>query len=130
MSGKVNSGLTTDHDQLQTAILALRPQNLYRMPGTECPNIDYYHADLIENKHNSNALQAAIEEVMSCSPGLDMRDVAQRLAETAATQALAVGEQDVQVTLAAVKEYVRRMATLPRPSRTNHRSWILRPSPM
>ena len=69
MSGKINSGLTTDRAQLQDAIMKLQPQNLYRMTGSECPPMDYYHADLIENKHNSNALEAAIEEVMSCSPG-------------------------------------------------------------
>ena len=113
MSGRTNSGLTADRARLQAAIMKLQPQNLYRMTGSECPNIDYYHADLIENKHNSNALEAAIEEVMSCSPGLEMRNLAQRLAESAATQALAVGEQDVQVTLASVKELVRRMANLP-----------------
>jgi hypothetical protein len=43
------------------------------MTGSECPNIDYYHADLIENRHNSAALEAAIDEVMRCSPGIDMR---------------------------------------------------------
>ena len=32
--------------------------------------MDYYQADLIENKHNSNALEAAIQEVLSCSPGV------------------------------------------------------------
>ncbi len=86
MSGKINSGLTTNRAQLQAAIVKLQPQNIYRMTGSECPNIDYYHADLIENKHNSNALEAAIDEVMSCLPGLDMRDVARRLVETAAMQ--------------------------------------------
>jgi len=44
---------------------------------------------------------------------VQLRTVAERLAEAAAIQALAVGEQDVQVALASVKDYVRRMATLP-----------------
>jgi VWFA-related protein len=113
MSGKINSGLTTDRAQLQAAIMKMQPQNLYRMTGSECPNIDYYHADLIENRHNSAALEAATDEVMRCSPGLDMRDLARRLAETAAMQSLAVGEQDVRVTFASVREIVRKMAALP-----------------
>jgi VWFA-related protein len=50
---------------------------------------------------------------MSCSPGIQLRDTAQRLAETAATQALVSGEQDVQVSLSSLNEYVRRMAALP-----------------
>ncbi len=113
MSGKVNSGLTTDHSRLQAAITKLQPQNLYRMTGSECPNIDYYHADLIVNKHNGSALEAAIEEVMSCSPGISLRNVAERLAEAAAAQTLAAGEQDVQIALTTIKEYVHRMAKLP-----------------
>ncbi len=113
MSGKINSGLTTDRAQLQAAIMKMQPQNLYRMTGSECPNIDYYHADLIENRHNSAALEAAIDEVMSCSPGIDMRDVARRLAETAAMQSLAIGEQDVRVTFSSLREIVLKMAKLP-----------------
>ena len=113
LSGKINSGLTTDRTLLHDTIMKLQPQNLYRTTGSECPPMDYYRADLIENKHNSNALEAAIQEVMSCSPGIQLRDAAQRLAEAAATQALVAGEQDVQVALASVNEYVRRMATLP-----------------
>jgi VWFA-related protein len=113
MSGKINSGLTTNRVQLQAAIMKMQPQNLYHMTGSECPNIDYYHADLIENKHNSSALEAAIDEVMNCSPGLNMRDVAQRLAETAAMRTLAIAEQDVRVTLTSVREIVSKMAALP-----------------
>lgn len=113
MSGKVNSGLTTDRSQLQAAIMKLQPQNLYRMTGSECPNIDYYHADLIVNKHNGAALEAAIEEEMSCSPNITLRSVAEHLAEAAASQTLAAGEQDVQIEFATIKEYVRRMAKLP-----------------
>ena len=87
MSGKVNSGLTSDHAQLQAAIMKLQVQNVYRTTGSECPPMDYYQADLIQNKHNSNALEAAIQEVMTCSPGIPLRQIAERLAEAAATQA-------------------------------------------
>ena len=113
MSGLVNSGLTLDRAKLQEAALQLKPRGPYRSTGEDCPHIDYYHGDLIQNKHNSNALEAAIDEVMSCNPGLKMRDVAERLAEGAASQAVAVGEQDIQMTLAAVNEWVRSMAKLP-----------------
>jgi GNAT superfamily N-acetyltransferase len=68
ISGKINSGLTTDRAQLQAAIMEMQAQNLYRMTGSDCPNIDYYHADLIESKHNSNALEAAIHAWRNPSP--------------------------------------------------------------
>ena len=113
MSGNVNSGLTSDRAKLGAAIMKLQPQSLFRMTGSECPPMSYYQADQIENKHNSGALEAAIDEVASCSPGISLRSLAERLAESAATAALLVGDQDIQVTLASIKDYVRRMAALP-----------------
>jgi VWFA-related protein len=113
MSGRINSGLTRDRSALQEAIMKLQPQGLYHSSGQECPDIDYYHADLIENKHNSAALEAAIDEMFSCSPGLQMRDIAERMVESAATRTLAMGEQDVHVTLSSFREFVRRMSVLP-----------------
>ena len=113
ISGQINSGLTRDRAVLQDAIMKLHPQNLYRWAGAECPNLDYYQADLIEHEHNSAALEAAISETLSCDPGLRTRDAAERIAESAATRILAIGEQDVRVTLSALNEFVRRMTALP-----------------
>jgi VWFA-related protein len=113
VSGRINSGLTRDRIELQKAIMKLQPVALYRAAGQECPNLDYYHADLMENKHNSAAIEAATDETLSCSPGLQMRDVAQRLAESAAMRVLAIGDQDVQVSLGTVREIVRKMIALP-----------------
>jgi VWFA-related protein len=113
VSGRINSGLTRDRTELEKAIMKLQPVGLYRAAGQECPNLDYYHADLIEDKHNSAALEAAIDETLSCSPGLRMRDVAERLAESAAMRVLAIGDQDIQVSLATLREFVRRLVGLP-----------------
>jgi VWFA-related protein len=112
-SGRVNSGLTHDRATLQESIAKLLPQGLYRAAGAECPEIDYYNGDLIINKHNYNALESAIEQVLSCNPNLDNRNVAERLAEAAATRAVTVGDQDARVTLSSIREYLRRMASLP-----------------
>jgi hypothetical protein len=98
---------------LQKAVMKIQPAGLYRAAGQKCPNIDYYHADLIENKHNSAALEAAIDETFSCSPGWNMRDVAERLAESAAMRVLALGDQDIRVSFATVREFVRKMIALP-----------------
>jgi VWFA-related protein len=113
VSGRINSGLTHDRTELQKAIMKLQPVALYRAASQECPNLDYYHADLMENKHNSAAIEAATDETLSCSPGLQMRDVAQRLAESAAMRVLAIGDQDVQVSLGTVRDIVRKMSALP-----------------
>ena len=113
ISGQVNSGLTRDRFVLQDAIMKLHSQNLYGVAGVECPNLDYYHSNLIENEHNASAIETAISETLSCDPGLRTRDAAERIAESAAMRILAIGEQDVRVTLSALHELVRRMTTLP-----------------
>jgi VWFA-related protein len=115
-SGKVNSGLTRDRTKLHDAIMSLQPRGLYTGSAAECPKIEYYEADLIENKHDGPAFAKALAQVFACDPALDrQRDlqVAQSMVESAARRVLMVGEQDVQVTLATIKEYVRRMTKLP-----------------
>jgi len=118
ISGRTNSGMTRDRAKLQEAIMKLQPQGLYRSAGAECPDIDYYHADLIENKHNGAALEAATQQVFSCAPGLDQRDAAERMAESAAMRALTIGDQDVRVTLGSIREFVGKMISLPGQQRT------------
>jgi len=54
----VNSGMTRDHAKLQDAIAKIKVQSLYRRSGRECPDVDYYQADLIQNKHNDQAFQS------------------------------------------------------------------------
>jgi len=114
-SGKVNSGLTRDRAKFHDAIMNLEPRSLYISSAGECPKIEYYEADLIENKHDSAAFAKALAQVFACDPALDrQRDLAlaQDMVQSAARRVLMVGEQDVQVTLAAIKEIVRAMAKL------------------
>jgi VWFA-related protein len=114
MSG-VNSGLTRDRAKLQEAIASLKVHELYQHSDHPCPDIDYYQADLIQNKHNDQALEAAIQDELACA-NLDpqrMRNMAERMARSAAAQSLATGEQDVWASLTMVKQFVRKMAPLP-----------------
>jgi VWFA-related protein len=113
VSGKINSGLTRDRAKLQDAIMNLRPQGIYRTDTADCPKIDYYQADLIENKHDPAALRDAVTQIMTvCNPNTP-ENLAERLADSAAMHALSLGKQDILVTYATLKEILRRMATLP-----------------
>jgi VWFA-related protein len=115
-SGRVNSGLTRDRAKLHDAIMSLEPRSLYTGSAAECPKIEYYEADLIENKHDGAAFGKVLAQVFACDPALDRQrdlEVAQSMVESAARRVLTVGEQDVQVTLATIKEIVRRMSKLP-----------------
>jgi VWFA-related protein len=113
ISGKINSGLTRDRAKLENAIMSLRPQGIYRTDEDDCPKIDYYQADLIENKRDPAALKDVIDQIMNvCSPRTP-ESLAERLADSAAMRALNLGKQDVLATYATLSEIVRRMATLP-----------------
>lgn len=113
LSGLVNSGMNADRMALREAMMKIQPQSFFRKTETDCPNMDYYHAELIVNEHSSVALQAATEDVLNCNPSLSGRDVAARLAESLAERAFALGEHDIQVSLTSLRELVKRIAALP-----------------
>ena len=113
-SGK-NSGLTRDRKKLQDFIEKLAAIHLFQGGVQECPNIDYYQADLIENRNDAGAIESASREALTCAH-LDpqtMHDEAERMVRSAARRAMAIGEQDTRVTLDIVRECVHRMAALP-----------------
>jgi VWFA-related protein len=112
MSG-VNSGLTHDRAKLQEAVEKLKVQQLYRHDDHACPNIDYYQADLIQNKHNDQALELAIADFVTCANLVAGGNMPERMVRSAAAQALAIGDQDVRVALGFVREVVRSMGALP-----------------
>ena len=112
LSGKTNSGLTHDRATLQKAIMSLKAQSLFRPENNDCPKIDYYQADLIENEHNPAALQDAEQQVAFCNPRMP-QNMLENAAEVAARLALASGQQDVQVSFASIGAVLQAMATLP-----------------
>ena len=118
ISGRVNTGLTRDTAKLQDALTKLQPMGLYRTDGMDCPSIDYYEADLIENKHDPVAVQDANQKLANCNnmptvPSPSNIPTAERSVESAAIRALALGHQDTQSTYASIAQFVRRMAPLP-----------------
>ncbi len=109
------SGMTSDHAKLQEALSKLQSRNLYQHATHGCPDIDYYQADLIQNRHDNSALEAAIQDTLTCRE-LDnktMRNVAESIARSTASQVLTVGDQDVRVTLNFLKQILQKMAVLP-----------------
>jgi VWFA-related protein len=115
LSGKVNSGLTRDPAKLQSALMSLRSQALYQPGSTDCPKIGYYQADLIQNKHDTEAEGDAIRQVFNCNPGLDVKynyNEAQSLAQATAQQVVSLGRQDIQTTYASIAGFVRKVSAL------------------
>jgi VWFA-related protein len=109
-----NSGMTRDRAKLQEAIMQLRVRNLYRQVGRPCPNVDYYLADLIVNRHDDPAFESAVQDTMTCANLKPQeRNMAEGMVRSAASQALAVGDQDTRVTLLFIRELAHRMEALP-----------------
>jgi VWFA-related protein len=109
-----NSGLTRDHAALEQAIQKLRVQPLYHHDDRACPNIDYYQADLIQNRRDNRALELAEADYVTCAHLVGaIPAMVEAMVRSAAGQSLALGERDTSATLGVVREVVQRMATLP-----------------
>jgi VWFA-related protein len=106
-----DSGLTSDNAALQKAIQNLKSRNFYNRIDADCPRIDYYQGDLIENKNDPGALEAATDEVMSCA-NITSRARAEQMAHQAAQRAVSLGDQDFRFNLNFLRSAVNKMATL------------------
>jgi VWFA-related protein len=108
-----NSGLTRNRAKLQDAVMSIRLHQLFRHDDHACPNIDYYQADLIQNKRNDQALQLAMADYATCAHLQGATpSMMESVVRSAAGQSLAIGERDVSSSLATLSEIVRRMGTL------------------
>jgi len=111
-SGQTMLDFTDDRAKLNDSLLRLRPRPITGSGVRQCPDVSYYMADLIVNKSDTQALQAAVLEVLSCMP--DTRpDTAAQMVRGAAQQQLSNGDHETRVSLIVVKESVRRLSAMP-----------------
>jgi VWFA-related protein len=109
-----NSGLTSDGVKLQQAIQNLKAQATYQANSLDCPNIDYYQADLIVNQGDDDALAAAISDAMICAALPDGHQAAAaQLARQAAQRAIDTGERDFRSNLDFLRLVINTMRELP-----------------
>jgi VWFA-related protein len=111
-SGQGTVEFTDDRDQLREGLARLAPRPIARVRGQECPDISYYQADMIVNRNDAQALGAAITEFAACTH-ISVVEVPAGVVAAEARRALSAGEQETQVTLATLKDAVRRMAAMP-----------------
>jgi len=113
-SGQVELEFTSDRDKLHEALMRLRPRPIGRSNIQECPDISYHMADLIFNKHDPTAIDAAVADTMICAHlPPEAAQQARQMVDAASSQALAVGRQESRVALLVLKDIVRRMAGTP-----------------
>ena len=110
-SGQTMLEFTDDQAKLRETLLRLQPRGRMSQPGTECPDLSYYQADLIYNKHDPGALLAAQQDTIQCAqldPGTQ-----QNMAQAAAARVVMMGETETRLSLKLLNDVVRRMAALP-----------------
>lgn len=82
----------------------------------QCPPMDYYEADLIQNKHDAIALNASIQDALQCILNPDPRTAttdATAAVYSTAQEVLTSGDINTQASLRRIDEIVRRLTSLP-----------------
>ncbi len=123
-SGQGNLDFTDDHVKLHEALMKLMSRPTLAAPGTECPDLSYYMADLIQNKNDQGAMGAAVSEVLSsCAPPppgpqtpqtiQQAQQVAQSTVQAAASRVLSFGERDTRLAFTVLEGAIRRLSAVP-----------------
>ena len=113
-SGRTTLDFTDDRANLRDTLARVQPQPMYAPSPSDCPDLSYYMADLIQNKNDQQALQAATAEVMACEDlTTQQQAMAQQLARAAASRLVSTGEQETRVTLSSLKDLIRRISSMP-----------------
>jgi VWFA-related protein len=119
-SGVTPLDFTDDRAKLNQALLRLQPRPLAGGFGQDCPDISYYQADLIVNKNDPLALQAAVQDALTCPaavtvniPGGQQISNATMMVNSISQQVLSTGEHESRVSLGVLKEVVRATSRMP-----------------
>lgn len=112
-SGQTSLDFTDDRAKLRETLLRLQPRPAARgIKGMQCPDVSYYLADLIQNKSDQQALQAATQDAMNCLHSTQVR-VAEHAARSAASVALSAGDHESRLALSVLSDVIRRVSAMP-----------------
>ena len=114
-SGQLTQDFTSDKEALKQKVFGLMPRGAMGGHITDCPDVSYYMADLIENKHDDQALQVVVYETLQCMFGGDQRmfGAAQAAAQAAIQVALNAGDADNNYTYRLLEQVLRNLAGKP-----------------
>src|SRR5271165_103874 len=118
-SGQGMLDFTDDREKIREALMRLQPRPIARSSGTDCPEMTYYMADLIQNKNDSQALQAAIQDTIICAelvtvPGMPPPTAqAEQIARGTVSRWLSQGDTESKVALSVLKNAVLRLSSMP-----------------
>ncbi len=111
----VNSGITNNPDTLVSAVHRIKAHATNLADRARCPDIDYYTADQILNKHDNSQYQVEIERAANCTHKSSVTNpgYVEQLVHQAANEALVTGDQDAMLTLSYMRDVLHTMEKLP-----------------
>jgi VWFA-related protein len=117
-SGQTQVDFTDDRARIREMVKQLLPHFIggYDPSGTsQCPPMNYYEADLIQNKNDQQAQAAAIADAIACSGfgGQAAATQARSLVTSTAMQLINAGEVNTEYAVRRLVEVVRRISALP-----------------
>jgi VWFA-related protein len=123
-SGQTILDFTDDRASLHETLFRLRPNPINsNIVAHQCPEISYYQADLIVNKNDPVATQAAVLEEAECGPkvsfspaqggGFAAQGNPAALVSALSQGVLSAGEHESRVSLLTLKDIVGRVSHLP-----------------
>lgn len=114
-SGQGQLDFTDDRAKLVAALNKIMPRPEAKTAVTDCPDISYYMADLIQNKQDERALNIATLDALDCQYGNDpsMLRSAESMVRSAALRELEMGDTETRMALGVLKNLIRRIAAMP-----------------
>jgi VWFA-related protein len=117
-SGQFVQDFTADREALNKSILKILPRPMAsRTQGgpPDCPDISYYQADLIENRHDDQALAVATEDAVQCAFNGDerQRPAAAAMAAATSSHVVAAGDADTSYAYRHLDDIMRRLNGMP-----------------
>lgn len=115
-SGLGDLDFTDDREELRRALNGITPRPIARSSSAyNCPDVPYYLADLIVNKHDPTATDVAAYDALHCAyqDQKQYLGVAAQLAQSTAEGVVQAGEHESRVALTVLQQVVRRIAAMP-----------------
>ena len=117
ISGLSQTDFTDDRAKLHEALRNIQPRPVTAGSSTgvgECPSVDYYQADLIQNQHDVQAIAVAQNDALVCQFNNDQRFLSAALgvAQSTAQRVLSAGDMQTQYSFQRLREIVRRMSVV------------------
>jgi VWFA-related protein len=115
-SGQFTQTFTADHEMLQKSLFSIVPRAVTGGGGFhDCPDMTYYQADLIQNRHDPQALAVAAEDAVECAFGGDETKLAQasNLALSVAGNVVVRSDSETDYAYRHIEEAMHRLELMP-----------------